>query len=837
MMKMKKLALLTTLLLATQLQAQYTIADGTVSACSGSLLDSGGEGAGGYQNNENFTTTICPDGSGGPAISLQFFTFNLSTAGSAPGDVLYIYDGADLSAPLLGQWSGSDSPGIVSASFSNPTGCLTLVFVSNETGTGVFASLISCVVPCQPPTAAATFGSPVPLLACQGEVITFDGSGSTAVDPFTIAEYRWDFADGALDSTGAVVTHSFAEPGEYVVQLTVTDDNGCSNTNLVDLQVLVSTTPVFNGTVVSPMVICEGESIDLTAVATPVMWSALPTVNLGDGVTMPDGSGVAYTSQLFYTQFAPGATLANPNDLLSICASLEHSYMGDLIISITCPSGQTMTLHQQGGGSTYLGAANDTDPGSSPVIGECWDYCWSPTATLGTFADCAAFGITPNVTQAGTPASNALIAGTYSSVQPWSTLTGCALNGTWTFTVIDNWAIDNGFICDWGLNFNPSLFPSLTQFTPVLGTSTLDSANWVGNGLVSNPNDPLSATATPVGVGTHDYVFSITDNFGCTYDTTITVTVNPAPQGPITIGGNPVICTDGVAYLTAPQGFDSYLWSPGGFTGTNVNVGAGTYTVTVAFGNCPLTSEPITVVEVPVPTPVITGPPFSCGGASATLSTTEPYASYLWSTQETSPTILAGTGSYTVTVTTAEGCSGTSAPYSVLIANNPVAGFTASPVSPQPMGTTVDFTDASTVNGGTIVSWFWDFDDQEGSSTDPNPSWTFNDPGPYDVLLIVTTADGCTDTIVQRYDIFPPDITIPNVISPNGDQMNDYFVIPNIEYWANELVIYGRWGNKVYEATNYRNQWKADDLPDGTYYYVLKLHDKSEYAGHITVLR
>ncbi len=840
MMKtMNKFALLSTLLLATQVQAQvHTIADGFVSACSGSMLDSGGEGASGYQNNESFTTTICPDGSGGPAISLQFITFNLSTAGSAPGDVLFIYDGPDMSYPLIGQWSGTDSPGIVSASITNTSGCLTLVFVSNEVGTGVFASLISCVAPCQPPTAAATFGSPVPLLACQGEEITFNGSGSSAVPPFTIVQYEWDFADGTVDSSGAIVTHSFAEAGEYVVQLTVTDDNGCSNTNLVDLQVLVSTTPVFNGTVVSPMVICEGETIDLTAVATPVMWSALPTVNLGDGVTMPDGSGVAYTSQLFYTQFAPGATLTNPNDLLSICASLEHSYMGDLIISITCPSGQTMTMHQQGGGGTYLGAANDSDPGSSPVIGECWDYCWSPTATLGTFADCAAFGPTPNVTPAGTPSSNALISGTYSSVQPWSTLTGCALNGTWTFTVIDNWAIDNGFICDWGLNFNPSLFPSLTQFTPVLGTSTLDSANWVGNGLVQNPNAPLVATATPVGVGTHDYTFSVIDNFGCTYDTTITVIVNPAPQGPILITGDNLICEDGIAYLNAPAGFDTYLWSPNGAIGQNVNVGAGTYTVTVAYGNCPLTSEPFTVTMAPSPDPVITGLNFSCGGTPVTLSTTETYPTYQWSTNATSPSINATTGTYTVTVTNADGCSGTSDPFSVLVANDPTAAFVFDPASPAPIGSTFNFNaSGSSGNGGAIDSYSWTFGGPAATGTGVDPSWTYENPGSYAVILVVENEFGCLDTASVVLSIFPPEIDIPNVFTPNGDGNNDTFNISNIEFWSNEVRIFNRWGQVVEEFRNYRNTWKGGDVSDGTYFYEVVLSDGRTFTGHVTVLR
>ena len=103
--------------------------------------------------------------------------------------------------------------------------------------------------------------------------------------------------------------------------------------------------------------------------------------------------------------------------------------------------------------------------------------------------------------------------------------------------------------------------------------------------------------------------------------------------------------------------------------------------------------------------------------------------------------------------------------------------------------------------------------------------------------LRVPLVSSAMDTVTAVYIIFPPDITIPNVISPNGDDQNDYFVIRNIEFWSNELTIYGRWGNKVYEVKNYVNQWKADGLPEGTYYYVLTLNDGKEHAGHITVLR
>lgn len=818
---MKKFLLLPALLTAAFAQAQvYTMADGSVTACAGAFVDSGGEGASGYQNNENFTTTICPDGSG-PAISLQFVTFNLSTAGTAPGDVLFVYDGPDMSYPLLGQWSGSDSPGIVSASFNNPTGCLTLVFISNETGTGVFSSLISCFQPCQPPLAEATVGEAIPALICQNEVITFNATASSAAPGFSIVEYAWDFDDGTTDNTtGAIVEHVFPTPGEYVVQVTVTDDNGCSSTNLVDLQFLVSTTPIFAGTTPST-VICQGESVDLTGVATPVTWSAIPEANFGDGIYLPDEQGVPFNSTLTFEGFSPGATLTDISLLQSVCVSMEHSFMGDLVIYLTCPNGQSVTFHQQGGGGTFIGGALDgeTDP---PTPGECWDYCWSPFATNGTWAD---------------NATGTLPSGTYASVQPMTQLVGCPLNGTWTFTVVDQWSIDDGFLCSWELNFDPSLYPDLTEYTPVLGMSSLDSTYWTGTGFTPGAT-PATGVATPTEPGVYPYVFTVTDNFGCTYDTTITITVNPSPQGPITITGDPVICEDGIAYLNAPAGFDTYVWSPNGAIGPNVNVGAGTYTVTVAYGNCPLTSDPFTVTEAPNPDPVITGLNFSCGGTPVTLSTTETYPTYQWSTNATSPTISATTGTYTVTVTNAEGCTGISAPFDVVVANDPTAAFVFDPASPAPIGSTINFNaSGSSGNGGDIDSYTWSFGEQGASGSGVDPSWTYEDAGLFTIILVVENEFGCLDTTSAYLTIFPPEINIPNVFTPNGDGNNETFNISNIEFWNNDVRIYNRWGQVVKEFRNYRNTWNGSDVSDGTYFYEVVLSDGRAFTGHLTVLR
>ena len=93
---------------------------------------------------------------------------------------------------------------------------------------------------------------------------------------------------------------------------------------------------------------------------------------------------------------------------------------------------------------------------------------------------------------------------------------------------------------------------------------------------------------------------------------------------------------------------------------------------------------------------------------------------------------------------------------------------------------------------------------------------------------------------------FIPELYPYNVITPNDDKLNDFFVIENIEHYPNSiLTIFNRWGNKIYETTGYRNNWggikSGKVLPNSTYYYVLELNEPRagrEYInGMITILK
>ena len=111
--------------------------------------------------------------------------------------------------------------------------------------------------------------------------------------------------------------------------------------------------------------------------------------------------------------------------------------------------------------------------------------------------------------------------------------------------------------------------------------------------------------------------------------------------------------------------------------------------------------------------------------------------------------------------------------------------------------------------------------------------------------------DLCTSARV-KLQVDPPDfsdVKLPNGITPNGDGINDAFIIPHLEfrpeqYPDRELIIFNRWGDVVYSAKPYNNDWKGQNqsgqqLPYSTYYYVLRLDigEGNIYKGDVTILK
>jgi len=87
------------------------------------------------------------------------------------------------------------------------------------------------------------------------------------------------------------------------------------------------------------------------------------------------------------------------------------------------------------------------------------------------------------------------------------------------------------------------------------------------------------------------------------------------------------------------------------------------------------------------------------------------------------------------------------------------------------------------------------------------------------------------------------DLLIPNLFTPNGDGINDTFEINGLANFAeNELTIVNRWGNEVYRAKGYQNNWTGEGLNEGTYYYLLRVRKSGSselkvFKGYITLIR
>ena len=205
--------------------------------------------------------------------------------------------------------------------------------------------------------------------------------------------------------------------------------------------------------------------------------------------------------------------------------------------------------------------------------------------------------------------------------------------------------------------------------------------------------------------------------------------------------------------------------------------------------------------------------------------------------------VYESSGAYDVTlaVTLANGCRyDTTYQDLVVVSETPVAAFAASPQPATPDDTEVSFTDQST---GAVTAWAWDFDTiPPFSSTDSDPTVIFPPiPGEYPVVLVVTNAAGCTDTLRSVIRVESNgEITLPNVFTPNGDGVNDRFR-PFEQFpgrWR--LTIHSRWGQALFTTDAVTDGWSGADAPDGTYFWTLEAlegQDGGRRSGYVTLLR
>ena len=364
---------------------------------------------------------------------------------------------------------------------------------------------------------------------------------------------------------------------------------------------------------------------------------------------------------------------------------------------------------------------------------------------------------------------------------------------------------------------------------------------------------------------TQTYSLTVSDEFGCTSDASAQVVVHPIPTLSVTASRD-TLCPQQQTTLTAQSNLTvTYEWNTGQSTASfNVvpDQQLTTYVCTVTGdGGCSMVDSATVFVATPIPAPTFSiEPPEICNGESATITTDLEYYAYQWGSGETGRTITVSpdvTTSYPLTVRDEFGCteSGTAR---VVVHPHPEVDFLIQPdqfmLSDNVEVQFLNLTDISGFTGGETYSWHWDFGDGTTEVTQNyNTTHSYERWGEFAVTLEMVTSFDCRNSATHTLHV-EADLEFPNIITPNGDGKNDVFAVKNLNPEVpNRLVVYDRWGKKVYDKQNYatyvdefgelRNPdegFSADNLSDGVYYYVFHYgvkHKPYEVHSSLTVIR
>ncbi len=329
------------------------------------------------------------------------------------------------------------------------------------------------------------------------------------------------------------------------------------------------------------------------------------------------------------------------------------------------------------------------------------------------------------------------------------------------------------------------------------------------------------------------YSVTVEDSGFCV--TSDTLDVIQLPPLNVSISGNTFYCFQDSGIIRVDS-FDHYLWSNGD-TSQVLKAREGVYSVTVTNDNGCKGKDQNWKIISSNPKIEISHAPNICENRQADLILkTTRTDSFLWSTGEITDTIFVFPGVYSVTLTDKNGCTVDST-YDFVGLVSPNVGLRINPDEISDAYLPVHFMDESNAKGQSVGAWFWGITDAIiGSSEDTVV--TFYSGEELNVIHALTLQNGCTDTASLSYTI-SSDIVKVNIITPNGDGINDYLVFPNLAvYQTNELIIFNRWGTEVARFKNYRNFWDANGMIDGVYFYVLYLDETQEpIKGSFTIIR
>ncbi len=810
-----------------------------------------------------------------PALS----AIGSQTASSGCGtSSIVILSGTATPAGSTYTWASS---GGFSSGVNNSTvavnGATTYTLNSTHPVTGCTSSLVFTVSPSvNQPTLAVSSANGT--LTC----INTTQSATVTSNPSTGVTYAWTGPGIVGASNTSAITGSLA--GVYNLTVTNTSNN-CNSTASFNLA--ANNTAITPNAVATNTVNCNNTTATISTAPTPTSssftysWSTTattssvvvnPTANTNYVVTVTNtanGCTGTQTINVVANTLAPTAVNITPNNITLACpaqtAFVNGSATGAATYSWIAPAG----------GSILSGATSATAQVTSSSIGT---FSLIATGTNGCSSAAATVTVLPNTNAPTFSVSNStpsitcltsspnVTVGLTSTItiqsyswSPASGISGPTNSATATFTAAGLYTViveaTNGCLSTSTVSVaNATIAPSVVAGTgtaqTISCTNTIvtiaptftPAANltytWSGPGIVGSSNN-ANVQVNQNG----SYSLTVTNTLtGCS-STSITVpvvgtnvppTLNVASTSSIGISCQP---NSGTVTLTAnSSGAVTYSWNTGATTPGITTSNAGTYTVTVTDGNSGCSASQTVAVANNTIIPTLNASAsgnLPCGGAGTTTlnaTTTNSNVSYIWNGpaitngSNTASPEVASAGVYTVMVT--DNITGCSATQTVSVNSTSVlAAFTQNTITGvAPL--TINFTNQSTG----AISYTWNFGN--GTSTQTDPSNTFP-AGTYTVTL-VSMNGACTSTadivIIVKNTIG----IIPEIFTPNGDGKNDVFEISGLDsYPNNSLQIFNRWGNPVYNAKPYKNDWDgspntagktgSSKLPTSTYFYILDL--------------
>ncbi len=402
----------------------------------------------------------------------------------------------------------------------------------------------------------------------------------------------------------------------------------------------------------------------------------------------------------------------------------------------------------------------------------------------------------------------------------------------------------------------------LVDMTQYITGST--GGSWSGTGITGNMFDPNGLTG-PVSI---TYTVGVAPS--CVDQSTLNVTVITGPPAPTASATNSTICEGDTTTLSATGSgatvdYHVYDAATGGtlLGDTDLDVNPSTTTTYYIQGEdhngCFHDGAliPITITVTPAPLADAGADETICEGSSVTL-TASGGTDYLWNNGETTASITvspANDSIYSVVVTdNGTGCSATDnllvtvINFTDITADDDAATVgvgVAETINIMTNDVNGDPATLATLSGPSNGSVSYSGSDMIYTS---NPDFVGYDTVVYTVCH-PACANICDTAMVRIFVTSGLEAQAPTGFSPNGDGINDAFVVLGLEnYPEAELTVFNRWGEMVYQSMNYANDWMGesngprtlagDQVPDGTYFFVLKLGDQFDTInGHVEVKR